>query len=96
MLLLPQGLLVPLTHVSSGCSCACQEIKRYRPMMPYFQNSHARKKFESVMVAYVNYNTDFEVCPSSSHLLFVSSCIFVGSPFPTLSSSSSFRVCLCT
>jgi hypothetical protein len=40
-----------------------QEIKRYRPMMPYFQNSHARKKFENVMVAYVNYNTDFEVRP---------------------------------
>ncbi len=39
-------------------------------MMPYFQNSHARKKFESVMVAYVNYNTDFEVCPL---LLYVSS-----------------------
>lgn len=43
-----------------------QEIKRYRPMMPYFQNSHARKKFESVMVAYVNYNTDFEYMPNGS------------------------------
>jgi hypothetical protein len=30
-------------------------------MMPFFQNSNARKKFENVMVAYVNYNTDFEV-----------------------------------
>lgn len=29
--------------------------------MPSFQNSNTRKKFENVMVAYVNYNTDFEV-----------------------------------
>jgi hypothetical protein len=64
-------------------------------MMPYFQNSHARKKFESVMVAYVNYNTDFEVCPSSSHLLLVSPSSFCRFTVP-YTFFLLFRVCLYT
>ncbi len=40
-----------------------QEVKRYRPNMPFFQNNH--KKFERVMIAYVNSNTEFEASPLS-------------------------------
>jgi hypothetical protein len=43
-----------------------QEIKRYRCNDPVFQNSGVRKKFENLMVAYVNYNTDFEYVSNGS------------------------------